>query len=149
MFVSTEDDLIAEDDEEEVDSCSDDASGEVSLGSSAEDHHLVGTTVSQRHLVTQPTKETWQQIWTMIYSDDIQHWLTFLRVHQLLPPGSAVPADLTEASVDTQTNGDGEDPDGIEEEDTGGHEDLEIKDDEVRQIFYYNVTVWQHDLCSL
>merc|ERR1712012_1450376 len=105
MFVSTEDDLIAEDEEEEVDSCSDDAGGEVSVRSSAEDHHLVGTTVSQRHLVTQPTKET------------------FLRVHQLLPPGSAVPADLTEASVDTQTNGDGEDPDGIEEEDTGGHED--------------------------
>ena len=136
MFVSTEDDLIAEDDEEEVDSCSDDAGGEVSVRSSAEDDHLVGTTVTQRHLVTQPTKETWQQILTMIYSDDIQHWLTFLWVHQLLPPGSAVPADLTEASVDTQTNGDGEDPDGIEEEDTGGHEDLEIKDDEVRQIFY-------------
>ena len=50
--------------------------------------------------------------------------VTFLRICQLFPPVSPVPGDLTEATVDPEAEGDGNDPDGIEEEDAGRHKYL-------------------------
>ena len=50
--------------------------------------------------------------------------VTFLRICELFPPVSPVPGDLTEAPVYPEAESDGNDPDGIEEEDAGRHKYL-------------------------
>ena len=90
--------------------------GVVPIG--GEDYHLVGGTVGKTELVTEPSEKPWQR--------DVECWLweawqTFLWVCQLFPPVRPVPRYLTEATVDPQTDGDWNDPERVEQEDTGRH----------------------------
>ena len=91
-----------------------------------EDDYLVGGAVRDPQLVTQPAKESCN------HSPDgpagILETFTFLWICEFLPPVSPVPGDLAEATVDPQAQGDRNYPDGVEEENTGGHEYLELGD---------------------
>ena len=91
-----------------------------------EDDHLVGGAVRDAQLVAEPAKKSWKCFTLLELSP---RWLpssivTFLRICQLFPPVSPVPGDLTEATVDPEPDGDGNDPNGIEEEDAGRHKYL-------------------------
>ena len=51
-------------------------------------------------------------------------FVTFLRISQLFPPVSPIPGDLAEPTVEPEAECDGNDPDGIEEEDARRHKYL-------------------------
>ena len=87
---------------------------------------MVRGTVGDAELVAQPTKESWKYCtWLKLPSLSLSLvTVTFLRICELFPPVRPVPGDLTEATVDPEPEGDGNDPDGIEEEDAGRHEYL-------------------------
>ena len=88
---------------------------------------MVRGTVRDGELVTEPTEESWKYISLVKtpFTASLSVLCTFLRICELFPPVGPVPGDLTEPTVEPEPECDGNDPDGIEEEDAGRHEYLE------------------------